>query len=608
MKKHNIKGITLIALVVTIVVLLILAAVSISMLVGENGIIKQTQEAKDESEQARVEELVDLAIGSLIIQYDGDTNKITPKMVADEINRTENRTDVYAEGDTFPTDIIFPEEGRQAEAYLSSGTYDGIYTADGLEDKIASTEIFDYEIIDNAEIGATEWDDLPTKQVKITRIKPKYCNGYGYNPDTYDNDLTDTNYEIVLDDGSKITDTLVIPYKVDGKYIQGGVEGELYTITEVDLSVKGDIDGASLPKVETIIYPNTVKKIQGSKMNTNNVLKRVILSQNLEEIGNNSFSGCTQLIDISIPSNVTRIGSAAFSGCSSLTNIVIPNGVTQIEESTFNGCGNLKEIIIPENIISIGSYAFIASGLENITIPSSVTNIGYSAFEYCNFNNIEIPSSVKNISGRMFQHCRNLENVYIQDGVESIGAQSFRGCTNLKSITIPSSVKTIGYSAFESCDNLSEINNGNGIEYIDTPSIGTTIEDTKWYRDAQGEIYLGKVYLKCKNTSQRTVSIKEDTTQIYNNAFYGCSRLSNITIPEGVTSIERNAFNGCTSLTNITIPSTVTEIESRAFEDCTSLTTVNYRGTKEQWELISVNDNNNTALTEAIVNYNYTGE
>ena len=40
------QGITLIALVVTIVVLLILAGVSIAMLIGENGIITRASEAK----------------------------------------------------------------------------------------------------------------------------------------------------------------------------------------------------------------------------------------------------------------------------------------------------------------------------------------------------------------------------------------------------------------------------------------------------------------------------------------------------------------------------------------------------------------------------------
>ena len=57
----NKSGITLIALVVTIVVLLILAGVSISMLAGENGIIKRAQEAKEKSEIAEEKELVELS-------------------------------------------------------------------------------------------------------------------------------------------------------------------------------------------------------------------------------------------------------------------------------------------------------------------------------------------------------------------------------------------------------------------------------------------------------------------------------------------------------------------------------------------------------------------
>ena len=50
------NGITLIALVITIIVLLILAGVSIAMLTGENGILTQAQKAKEETEKAEAEE------------------------------------------------------------------------------------------------------------------------------------------------------------------------------------------------------------------------------------------------------------------------------------------------------------------------------------------------------------------------------------------------------------------------------------------------------------------------------------------------------------------------------------------------------------------------
>ena len=49
-KKEN--GITLVALVVTIVVLLILAGVSISLVLGQNGLINNAKEAKNKTENA----------------------------------------------------------------------------------------------------------------------------------------------------------------------------------------------------------------------------------------------------------------------------------------------------------------------------------------------------------------------------------------------------------------------------------------------------------------------------------------------------------------------------------------------------------------------------
>ena len=53
--KEN-KGITMVALVVTIIVLIILAGVSINMLVGDNGIITLAQKAKENTELAQIEE------------------------------------------------------------------------------------------------------------------------------------------------------------------------------------------------------------------------------------------------------------------------------------------------------------------------------------------------------------------------------------------------------------------------------------------------------------------------------------------------------------------------------------------------------------------------
>ena len=50
MKQKNEKGITLVALVVTIIILLILASVSINLTLGDNGIIIKAKEAKRKSQ------------------------------------------------------------------------------------------------------------------------------------------------------------------------------------------------------------------------------------------------------------------------------------------------------------------------------------------------------------------------------------------------------------------------------------------------------------------------------------------------------------------------------------------------------------------------------
>ena len=60
MKKQN--GITLIALVITIIVLLILAGVSIAMLTGDNGILTQATRADQDTKKAEVADRINMAL------------------------------------------------------------------------------------------------------------------------------------------------------------------------------------------------------------------------------------------------------------------------------------------------------------------------------------------------------------------------------------------------------------------------------------------------------------------------------------------------------------------------------------------------------------------
>ena len=75
-------GITLIALVITIIVLLILAGVGISMLTGDNGIIEQAYNAKKITEEKTIEEAVKLAAIEALM----DGNDLTSIENVDDLN------------------------------------------------------------------------------------------------------------------------------------------------------------------------------------------------------------------------------------------------------------------------------------------------------------------------------------------------------------------------------------------------------------------------------------------------------------------------------------------------------------------------------------------
>ena len=91
MKMKNQSGITLVALVVTIVVLLILAGVSINLVLGENGLIAQAKDAREQTKSAGVNEKS---------QMDSASDFISEVVNGTELPQT-NETKPYMPGDGF---------------------------------------------------------------------------------------------------------------------------------------------------------------------------------------------------------------------------------------------------------------------------------------------------------------------------------------------------------------------------------------------------------------------------------------------------------------------------------------------------------------------------
>ena len=121
--KKNVHGITLIALVITIIVLLILAGVSIAMLTGQNGILTQAQNAKDKTEYKNAEEKVRLAVMGAMSD---DGTLTVEKLRTDMANYGGT-----IEGDTFP--VTATVDGKSFTVNANGSVGEIVPAPEGLE-------------------------------------------------------------------------------------------------------------------------------------------------------------------------------------------------------------------------------------------------------------------------------------------------------------------------------------------------------------------------------------------------------------------------------------------------------------------------------------------
>ena len=114
--RKSAKGITLIALVITIIVLLILAGVSIAMLTGQNGILTQAQNASKQTDIGKEKEQIALAYNGAV------TEKQSTDITAADLNDQfkANGTDATASGEGTIT-VTFGEPSNRAYTIDSNG-------------------------------------------------------------------------------------------------------------------------------------------------------------------------------------------------------------------------------------------------------------------------------------------------------------------------------------------------------------------------------------------------------------------------------------------------------------------------------------------------------
>ena len=159
-------------------------------------------------------------------------------------------------------------------------------------------------------------------------------------------------------------------------------------------------------------------------------------------------------------------------------------------------------------------------------------------------NVVEIPETyggakVTSIAAGAFRGQTMITDVVIPEGVTYIGREAFAGCSALVRVQIPTSVTQVGANLFE----------------------GTPYDST-----LTGElVYINSILYRCQSDAV-TVSIRQGTTVIAEEAFINRVNLAAIVVPDGVSYIGSNAFKNCSALSQIEIPKSVRDIVANAFD------------------------------------------
>lgn len=133
--------------------------------------------------------------------------------------------------------------------------------------------------------------------------------------------------------------------------------------------------------LKQVQLPPQLKELgDGAFFNCEN-LTQIQLPAQLNKLGTDAFRNCTSLDKIDIPAGLKQIESATFRN-TGLTSVTLHEGLTKIEDWAFHDCLKLKKIRIPKSVTDIGGLALgirynMGNGAEEV-IPGGFTVEGYT--------------------------------------------------------------------------------------------------------------------------------------------------------------------------------------------------------------------------------------
>ena len=337
MQKNSNSGITLIALVVSIIVLLILAGISIQMLTGDNGVLQKATDAKTKSDKSQIIERIQLAYHSALT---GGQGSYTKESLENELEK-EFGEDFEEVDDSNNTNWILKAKGQSitipAGSIIAKDLVPGLYETNSDTLKISWEKLLQDGILEDNNGTLTRTGTTPSQ----------------------------------LDGRLVIANNITNIYSLYGCNLLTGIEIQ----REISFDSNNTFTGCS--NITTIVLGSSnitagMKKVENYAWTQN--VSTVILKDSITSIGEGAFAGRSTIKNVTMSKNITSIGEQAFAGCVGITSITIPEKVTTIGEFAFANCTSISNITIPEKVNSIAANSF-----SQWTSSQTINVLGYAS-------------------------------------------------------------------------------------------------------------------------------------------------------------------------------------------------------------------------------------
>ncbi len=508
--KNRTKGVTLIALMVTVIVLLILAVISIQMLTG-NEILKQTINAKKNYEKSSWNEVVQMITSSWNIEKISNPNENIEEYLNTEFKRYNENTVIKPYNGDFiiicGENKVWLDEKLRSHNIIEGDSTKWIWTLNvddtiTLQDNIEKDTIKDLVIpnmIDGRivkdikggifrdctninslnisyglkEIGSYEFYGCTniSGDIEIPSSITSLGVASFYNCSSIKNLTLDCNAVIRYNSGiatfEKCTSLENVTITKNVKRIEGYTFRNSNINGKMTIECSGEIAGGAFRDMTgngTIeLKGENITSIDSTAFYNNNLLKKVYLSNKCTNIGDYAFYMCNNLEEVYLDCD-SDIGNWCFAYNTKLKNVIISNNIKNIGEYAFEGA-NIQETIKCANkgVIKTRSFGNLSGSGKMIYDFSNVIEIKDFAFNgnLIEFENVKITKNTETLGIACFEGCSNLKNLYIDckiipDSGEAAHA-TFRNCSNLKNVYIGSNTKYIGQQAFAGCSNIENV-------------------------------------------------------------------------------------------------------------------------------------------------------